>query len=105
MQEAHQTVASIRSRDMEEVEKPYAMRKAMLRANSLVILDTSRMTDKESMEYPTLLWEGDPLVFLGEIPNKPGYGIFMGDHHNYIGWKISLFKEVPMQEVLGIQVV
>lgn len=42
-----------------------------------------------------------PLVFLGEIPNLPGHGVFLGHHsgHAYSGFHIDAFEELPEDEV------
>lgn len=67
----------------------------MLRVNSLVRLDTSRLTDLETMNYPAIFSDGTPVVFLGEIPNMQGHGIFVSKNHHFIGYKMSLFTEAP----------
>jgi hypothetical protein len=42
-----------------------------------------------------------PLVFLGEIPNMPGHGVFAGHRsgHLYSGYHIEQFVELPESEV------
>lgn len=77
----------------------------MLRVNSLVRLNTTTMSDLDTMKYPSNFHDGTKLVFLGEIPNMPGHGIFVCKNHQYVGYSMSLFEEIPVQEVLGIAVV
>jgi len=70
-----------------------------MRENSLVRYDTALLTDAMAFELPGEFQDGTPLVFLGEIPNMTGRGIFMSKNHRYIGYKISNFKEVPTDKL------
>lgn len=40
------------------------------------------------------------LIYLGEIPNMPGHGIFLGDAgQKYIGYHTDSFRELTSEEV------
>ena len=73
--------------------------------NTLVQLDNSKMTDADMMKYPSFWHDGTELCFIGEIPNKPGFCILVATGHTYVGVPMSLFREVPMRDTLGIRIV
>ena len=75
----------------------------MIRLNSLVRLNTAAMTDVEAMKYPSFFHDGSVVVFMGEISNMSGYGIFLCKNHHYIGYDISLFRELNEDEVLKLK--
>lgn len=77
----------------------------MIRDNSLVQLDTTQMTDADSMKYPSAFHDGSMLAFVGEIPNMPGHGIFVSKNHHFVGYKISMFAEVSQATAMGIKAV
>jgi hypothetical protein len=70
----------------------------MIRINSLVVLDTKFKSDFDLLQYPAILYDGEAVVFLGEIPNMRGHGIFQSKNHTYIGLKIADFVEVPEEK-------
>jgi len=52
----------------------------------------------ECKEYPFI--DDLPLVFLGEIVNMPGHGIFVGNSGKcYVGFHIWNFRELTEDEV------
>ncbi len=75
----------------------------MLRLNSLVQLNTKEMTDRDCFDFPAFFHDGTPIVYMGEIPNKPGCGIFLCKNHHYIGYKVSLFREITDEEADNIK--
>lgn len=74
----------------------------MIRQYSLVVFDRSNKSDFEMLQYPSLFYDGEPMVFMGEIPNLLGFGIFQCKNHTYIGYKISDFIELSENDALRI---
>ena len=66
---------------------------------SLVRLKKKWASQAPAQELPFL--EDMPLVYLGEIPNMPGHGVFAGHRSGrfYSGYHIAQFVELSESEV------
>lgn len=73
-----------------------------IRENSLVRYKTVLLNDSLSFRLPSEFQDGTPLVYLGEIPNLPGRGIFASRNHRHIGYKITEFEEIPPEDLRKI---
>lgn len=70
-----------------------------IRINSIVQYDTSGMSDRERNAIPTDFMDGTLVVYLGEIPNMRGHGIFATPTKTYIGYHICNFKEIAEYDI------
>lgn len=70
-----------------------------LRELSLVKLKPNLFDEPSFQEQPYI--NDMPLIFLGEIPNMPEHGVFIGNQsgHIYSGYHISDFVELSEEEV------
>ncbi len=70
-----------------------------LRKLSLVRLRKKWATGSAAQELPFL--DDMPLIYLGEIPNMPGHGVFAGHRSGrlYSGYHIDQFVELRLSEV------
>ena len=71
--------------------------KDVLRPLSLVRLKRGVANVADSVPFADDL----PLVYLGEIPNMPEHGVFVGHRSGrvYSGYHVFQFEEVPSEDV------
>ena len=74
-----------------------------IRPNSLVQLRRGIMTDYEKRNIPAFFYDGTPVVFIGEIVNMPGHGIYACNGRKLLGYKMSLFVELNEDEVYNLK--
>jgi hypothetical protein len=65
---------------------------------SMVRLKRKWASDPSAQELPFI--NDMPLIFLGEIPNMPDHGVFIGHYSGkvYSGFHIWQFIEIPDEE-------
>ena len=70
-----------------------------LRSLSLVKLSAKASSRENAREHK--LWNDMPLIYLGEIPNMPEHGVFIGHKSGrvYSGYHIWDFEELGEDEV------
>lgn len=61
-----------------------------------------QFVEGEKDQYDESLHKDMPLIFFGEIPNKPGHGIFMSVRRKkfYLDLHIESFEEIDEDDVL-----
>ena len=74
----------------------------MIRVNSLVKIKPSTFTDLQLKNVPRDFYDGTQVIFMGEIPNMPGFGTFATETKIHIGYRISDFVEITELNNTGI---